>query len=60
MWSQAYYCKTDGLYYVPVKREKNDIEVWRVRGKRAIHQGAIECNTGRLYEGPKHPDGFFD
>ena len=56
----AYYCAKDGLYYVPVRGEKNDIEVWRVSGKRAVHQGAIECNTGRLYEGPKHKDARFE
>ena len=41
-------------------REKNDIEVWKVSGKRAKHVGAIECKYGTLYEGPRHADAKFE
>ena len=57
---RSYYDPEKDLRYVPVKREKNDIEVWKVSGKKAKHQGAIECKNGQLYEGPKHPDGVFE
>lgn len=56
----AYYSKENDLWYTAVKREKNDIEVWKVSGKRAKHQGAIECKKGSMYEGPKHKDQSFE
>ena len=51
---KAYYEPETKLWYTQVKREKNDFEVWRVSGKNAHHQGAIEPKNGTLYEGLKH------
>ena len=57
---EAYYSKEKDLWYTAVKREKNDIEVWRVSGKKAKHQGAMECKKGSMYEGPSHEDQLFE
>jgi len=56
----AYYSKEKDLWYTAVKREKNDIEVWKVSGKKAKHQGAMECKKGTMYEGPRHKDQLFE
>ena len=57
---KAYYCKKTGLYYTKVKGEKCDFEVWKVTGKKAKHQGAIESLNGTKYEEAKHPDALFE
>ena len=57
---KAYHDQNNDLWYTQVKKEKNDFEVWRVTGKKAKHQGAIECKKGTLYEGPRHKDEKFE
>ena len=57
---KAYHDQVNDVWYTQVKREKNDFEVWRVTGKRAKHQGAIECKQGTLYESSSHPDTLFE
>ena len=57
---KAYHNQVNDVWYTQVKREKNDFEAWRVKGKRAKHQGAIECKQGTLYESSSHPDTLFE
>ena len=57
---KAYYEESTDLWYTKVEREKNDFEVWRVSGRRARHQGAIEPKNGTMYEGPSHSDALFE
>ena len=58
---KAYYCKETDLYYIKVKGEKCDFEVWKKDGKKAKHKGAVECVNGEMYEiGKRHPDSPFE
>ena len=50
---KAYYDEKKGYYYTLDGRH-NDIEVWKVTGKKAYHQGSIECKNGKLYKEPNH------
>jgi hypothetical protein len=51
--------KETGLYYTKDSRH-NDMEVWKVTGKRAEHQGSLEVEIGRMYKGPNHDPQSFE
>ncbi len=57
---RAYYDSQKDLWYTEVKGEKHDFEVWKVSGKKAYHQGAIEPKNGSMYESAKHGIERFD
>ena len=51
---ETWYDKIKNLYYTKDTRHY-DIEVWKVTGKKAYHQGSMEVYGGTIYKKPNHP-----
>ena len=50
---ETWYDKIKNLYYTKDTRHY-DIEVWKVTGKKAYHQGSMEVYGGRMYKDRTH------
>lgn len=50
---------TNNIYYTKDSRH-GDIEVWRISGKKAYHQGSMEPVEGTMYRKPNHPPQTFE
>ncbi len=57
---KAFQNQSDSSIYYTLDTRHGDIEVWRVTGKKAEHQGSMEALEGKMYRGANHNMEVFE